>query len=86
MSDIGDGTGNEVMVAGALLALFSMQSKMIDPSIAYEAPNAVEFGLDFMKSRYRVTVSQVPDSEEHDESGGTDRPSTTEGEHEHRSA
>ena len=62
--EIGDGTGNEILVAGALFAFLTSRAGVVDVTIPDDAPNAVEFGLDFMRSRYRATITQVPEQGE----------------------
>lgn len=59
---IGDGTGNEILVTGAVFMILSSWEGVDDITLPEEAPNAIEFGLDFMKSRYRATITKVPDT------------------------
>lgn len=61
---IGDGTGNEILVAGALFALLSGApvGGFSDVRIPEDNWNVIEFRLDFMNSRYRITVTQVSDT------------------------
>ena len=59
MADIGDGTGNEILVTGALFAMIGRQPGVHDVNIPGDPPNAVDFSLDFMRGRYRVTVTSV---------------------------
>jgi hypothetical protein len=60
---IGDGSGNEVVVTGALFMTLAQSGRLIDIAIPDAAPNTIEFGLDFMQSRYRITVTQAPEVE-----------------------
>ena len=63
MSGIGDGSGNEILVTGALFVMLDQSPGVIDVALPEGASNVVEFGLDFMKSRYRVTVTKVDDDD-----------------------
>lgn len=59
---------NNLVAAGALWAVLYSTADVVDPEPVYvagQATNQIEYGLAFLKSRYRVTVVRVlePDDE-----------------------
>lgn len=60
-----DEIANNIIAAGAVYMALLQSYRVLDPEpIGYPTPgatNVIEFGLDFMKSRYRATITRVTD-------------------------
>jgi hypothetical protein len=55
---------NETVVSGAIFMALSSFPHILDVSLVEDHWNEIEFGLDFMKSRYRATITIVPEDED----------------------